>query len=192
MKHKCLLTALSLFFSIKAFSQLEMSLKGGFNIATVKTTNIENADNLKYESITGFVFGPSGRLHLNKKIHLNSDFLFSTKGYSIYTFKTTINYLEMNLLLSYNVIDNFDIEIGPDFGFKISINSDQSNLDNGSFNVMDIGAAMGIRYTLVDKFTLCARYYHGLNSIAELYRTSNSESKTFNRAIQLTIGYKIL
>ena len=98
----------------------------------------------------------------------------------------------MNLLVSYNVIDNFDIEIGPDFGFKIFIISDQSNLSNRSFNVMDIGATMGIRYTLANKFILSARYYHGLKSIAQLYRTSTSESKTFNRAIQLTLGYKIL
>lgn len=192
MKAIALVHCLVFLFSLSAFAQLEMSFKGGLNFSKIKTTNIENANNLEYESIVGAVFGPSARFHLNEKLSFNSDFLFSTRGYSIYDFKTTINYLELNILLSYRLIRNLDLEFGPDVGFKIFINSDQSNLSNGSFNFLDFGAATGLRYSLADKFILTARYYHGITSIAEFYKTASSESKTFNRAFQITIGYQIL
>lgn len=193
MEKKLGLGILLLFLSTYTFGQLEFGLKGGINLANVKTVDIPNQGEAEFNSITGFNFGIFSQLDFNEKLHLNSDFLFTSRGYEIYGYKTTIQYLEIPVLVSYSIVENLEIELGPDFGFKISEKSDQSGID---FETFDFGATIGLRYNLTEKLFLSVRYYYGLTSIAVLYGSypvngPASESKTFNRVLQFSLGYTL-
>lgn len=180
--------------SLKLFGQFEVGAKGGLNISEIKTTDIPYSLPLETNSILGFHIGLFTQLDFTDKFHLNSDILFTTRGYKLEDFNTTISYLEIPILLSYSIIEKLEIELGPDMGLKLSEKSDISGL---SYESLDFGVATGLRYNLIDKIFLTGRYYHGLTSIETLAASSApsgppfDESKSFYRVIQFSIGYKI-
>ena len=191
MRIKLRLTILLTFLSVSVFGQIELAFKCGINFAKVKTTDFPSAGNLKYDFITPFVFGPSMKLDLSDKVHLNSDFLFTQRGFKINGYKTTIANVELPVLLSYSVLKQLDVELGPDFAFKLFVRSDQSTISDDSYRTIDIGVSTGLRYALIDKIILSARYYYGLTSIGSFYNTLSSDSKTYNRVLQFTLGYRL-
>jgi hypothetical protein len=192
MKIKLGFIIIMTFLSSYSFGQFELGVKGGININSVKTTDIPSGWAVDFNSIIGFHVGLFTQIDLNEKFHLNSDLLFTRRGYEVDDSETTIDYLEIPILLSYSIMDNLEVELGPDLGLKISEQSDISGID---YESIDFGPTIGLRYNLTDKIILSSRYYYGLTSIAGIYAQSISGgtvSKSFNRVLQFTLGYKLL
>lgn len=181
--------------SSNLFGQFEIGIKGGLNISNIRNTDMPFylPDNI-YPVIGGHA-GLYTQLDFTDKFHLNSDILFTTRGFKIeWNFaRTTIFYLEIPVLLSYSITEKLEFELGPDIGFNLQKNIDAINdyAQNTSYESLDLGITSGLRYKLNDTISLTGRYYHGLTSIAAFFASRSHESKSFNRVIQFSVGYKL-
>lgn len=188
MKRLTLIAILAAAF-FNVFGQVEIGIKGGLNVSTIKTKDIPLNATIDFNHTIGFHLGLSAQFDLSEKFHLNADLLFSSRGFEIENSKTTLNYVEIPVLLSYNLLDKLEFELGPNLGIKISEKSDMPGI---SYESLDIGLSTGLKFGLTDELFMSGRYYHGLTSIATLYASaSDGESKSFNRTMQISLTYKI-
>jgi hypothetical protein len=172
------------FTSTYSLGQLKIGIKAGLNLNTVKSVNFPS-NGIRYFQFNSHA-GISTQFDINKKLHLNTDVLISTRGYTAQNLKTNLTYLNVPVLVSYSLSRLLEFELGPDFSIKLSENPNEQGL---KFKSVDAGLSAGIRFNLTEKFTLTNRYYHGLTSIASY--TSDKESKSFNRTIQVSASYRI-
>lgn len=174
--------------SLNVFGQFEIGIKGGLNISNFRNEDISYYE--KASPIPGYHIGLFTQVDFTDKFHLNSDVLISSRGSKLVYGHTRIEtmYLEIPVLLSYSLIKKVEIEFGPDLGVRISKNSDYIDDVFVSYKSLDVGLASGLRYKLNDKVSFTGRYYHGLTSIGELF---SQNSKSFNRVVQFSVGFKI-
>jgi len=177
--------------SLNLFGQFEIGVKGGPSISNITNKDVSFYLPDKMYPVIGFNFGLYTQLDFTDKLHLNSDLLLSLRGYKIEDFfKTEIIYLEIPVLLSYSIIEKLEIEFGPNLGVRLTNNYDFIDIVSrrGYYKPLDLALTLGLRYKLSDEISLSGRYYHGLTSIGALF---SQESKSFNRAIQFSVGCKI-
>ena len=193
----------------QAHSQVRIGAKGGLNYVN----NVISQNNLGYlddgEYRLGYHFGLIGIVGLAKKISINPELLFSNKGYRFEGTRTTnppgngavhLNYVNMPILLGYQVQEKINILAGFELGYLISARSkfDSETVDISGIwnNKLDFGAAVGLRYFLTESFPLELRYTHGLTSVIKDVTLTDANgfviennAKFQNRALQFSIGY---
>ena len=120
---------------------------------------------------------------------------FTTKGTELQydnafaqgTGKFSLNYLEVSLLLTANLTENFNVHFGPYAAFLVdskitneSLNGSHNtkdNIDEDDLNKFDHGLAAGIAFDF-DSFGIGARYNYGLNTVGK-ERTVIGQTFTF-------------
>lgn len=204
MKLKKILLFIGLFpLTATLFGQdnpIEFGLKAGLNYSDLIIDK-----NLPFETNSKFGFHVGGFLNfpLNEKIALKPELLFSTQGaeYELSmganlsdpgdplmggAFKVDIkeSLILVPIMLVYSFSQNFDLELGPQFGYVIDQNVSDNN-DNFETEVVDyekfeVGLNVGAGLTFAEKYRLGLRYNYGLTE-RDNYRSS---------VFQLGLGYK--
>ena len=188
-----------------------MGIKGGLNIVNIA----DNTDNIQLlpgsSSRTSFHAGSFVSLDLPSKLFVQGEILYSRKGYSFPGDPNAIpsdngvinlNYLNVPLVIGYNIVDKLNIILGPEFGYLVSAQSvfDTESFDiQGAFENFDFGVAGGLQYLVFKKFIIEARYIYGISSIfGDLQITDTNgtplnalSTNVQNRTFQLSIGYRI-
>ncbi len=117
---------------------------------------------------------------------------------------TKVNYLNLPIMLKYNLYSGFNLEFGPQFGYLLSkktsttsdITYDGNTLKSGVKNEdtktddltrLDIGINVGLSYQLEYGLFLSARYNYGLNNYYKNTNQYNDDLK--NQMIQFSLGY---
>lgn len=166
---------------------------------------------------TGFHVGPSVLIKASDRISVEPALLYSQKGtvwgriidvefeeeafYSDATYDYRFSYLEMPVLVRFNIFSNFDLYLGPQFSYLIKTTSftedfvrydrereyhqERKEEDLKGYNKFDLGIAGGVGYLFGNGLNINAGYDFGLYSIKE----EGGDGKIHNRVIKLSVGY---
>ncbi len=184
------------FIASTVFAQPELGvgLKAGANIATQKGSNLDYEIDLK--SIVGFHVGGYVNYFFSDQAAVQIEIIFSQKGSKwtddFYSAKDILGYLDIPLLVRYQVIEYLNFHAGPQFGFLMSA---KSKYDDGSdedakeyYKSTDVGLVLGAEGNLPFKINITIRYILGLSNIA-----SDELGNTWkNNVFQISVGYRIL
>src|SRR5215813_5954799 len=176
--------------SIKGKSVFGFKL--GMNASTFRTA--VNYPDFHPSFKDGLVLGCFVEIPFSPKFKFQPEFLYTQMGakgssteWGNVTFK--YSYFSIPLLAKYNVINNFTVFGGPEADFLIRARQHTftgvKTITN-DIQDFDCGFTVGAELALGKKWTLNARYIHGIRD-----SSLDDENFTFfNQAAQVNVGYK--
>lgn len=205
-----------LLFSFMIFSasrqQVKIGAKAGLNFSEWNTD-----DPYKSDIVTGFHFGPTVRLKASDIITIESALLLSQKGtrwnriidwedengslFADTKWKYKFLYLEIPVLVRFQVFPGLEFYLGPQFSYLIktsSIMNDYWIYDNEreysqeieekglkGYNTFDIALSGGIGYLFNNGVNVNVGYDYGFYTLND----EGTEGKYYNRVIKISFGY---
>jgi hypothetical protein len=216
---KFIFSAVLLFFSVSAFSQIDFGVKAAYNssvgldkISSVTSGNY-NVDSIRADVKNNFQLGVFGRLNFGK-IYFQPELLYTMgkKDYTVtledtqngpasYDKVVNISNIEVPLLVGYKVVDlikmvNVRVFAGPKLTFNAGSSLKFENLDNITIDKLEKdvkNAQLGLEAGLgvdVLKFTLDARF----NVIKDMYQTKIQDVTVDDfqaNTIVISLGWKL-
>ncbi len=186
-------------------SKLRWGIKSGFNFSNTTNGLNSNLNVFKNPSIRGAVYlGAFTQLHLAEKLILQPELVYSPEGSlqegqlganNTYVLVTTLklNYLNIPLMLQYNLTGGLYLEAGPQIGFLLKARNRFANPPSGPSSETDIKSnfsgtnfslGAGLGYNFKNGFGISGRYVAGLSNI----RTAAPEMKL--NTIQIGTHYR--
>lgn len=146
------------FLTVQAQSDLKLGIKGGVNFA-----NLSSSDTNENKVLTGINFGVFAKLPITKSFAIQPEMYFTSKGsqqtyenaFATGTAKFELNYIEVPVLVVFNLTNNFNFQLGPYASYLVSskvknvsdINFNfEDNIASGDFNKFDTGIAAGFGF----------------------------------------------
>lgn len=188
-------------------NKFKFGIKAGANFSNISA---DNANNNKV--LTGFNFGIFTKVPVTKSFAIQPEIYFTTKGaehtyQNVFvdgTAKYDLNYIEVPVLMVFNLSNNFNFQIGPYFSYlvdaKIKNVSDvnffnfEDNIDSNDINNFDTGLVAGLGID-IKSFGVGVRYYYGFITVGKEENYSGT-NYTFpdgkNSVINLYLSYSIL
>ena len=182
MRKIILMTFALSMFAVAANAQY-LGIKGGMNLSNLRADNVTD-ENMR----VGYHFGAYLNFPISESFALQPEVLYSTKGskmeydYDLGIFgnikgnaKVKLDYIDIPLLGVFRVGDNFELHVGPYFGFLAnsnyelegSIDSDgDGDLDSDSFKSLDYGLVGGFAIN-IKAIQIGARYNYGLQKVQD-------------------------
>jgi opacity protein-like surface antigen len=204
---KLVLIILFLYPSILLAQKIHLGVKSGINFSSVGGVN-------NVESREGYHFGGVASFNLTENIWLHTEVTYSRQGYDIsnpviiesnnqepdlnFRFSEKLHYVNVPVLLSYNVLENIQLQTGPQLGILIKTSEvydfNQGSIDDlpeeflffGDTNSIDFGLAIGAQYNVLN-FFIQGRYILGFSEVFPDFE--NQRSTISNRNFQISIGY---
>lgn len=189
---------LLLFFSFDLFAQKKLGagLKAGINLA--KRVTSEAAENVDTKVLTGIHGGVTVNYFIVDQVAIQIDVLISQKGskWSDLSFsgKDKLSYLDIPVLLRYQVLEFLNVHAGPQFGFLLSATQFPDDGDKYDikeyYKSSDIGMVLGVEGNLPFNFNITMRYILGLNVVnTDVYYDVDDWK---NNVFQVSIGYRLM
>jgi hypothetical protein len=174
-------------------------IKGGFNLADVYGDNKKNyTDGSNYKSFHAGIYGQYG---FNSRLSIQPELLYSRQGFegtSTYTNTTVtpnttttvkerrLDYIQLPVLLVFNVLDNVSIHAGPQVSLLTKVTEDgkerkianEGNIYGYSYNSLDYGVSAGAE-ARVGPARVGARYTAGFADVIN-NQITNSTTKALN------------
>lgn len=204
-------------FSISTLSAqqeyFEYGFKGGINLSTISGDNVSN-----YETRTSMNIGGYGLYKILPKFGIQAELLYSEQGFSFTDRleRTELNsdgreldeiksllrmqYINLPVLLSYNVVENLWVEGGVQVGYLVNaeeereerfINESQQLISeteninqNDRYESVDFALAGGLRYKLNQNFMVQARYTNGITDVDK-----ETPSDQYNSIFSFSVGF---
>lgn len=182
---KKILLVATLFISTVSLAQVQFGIKAGANISNFMGGDF---DAVKKKALVGFHGGAYLNFALGD-LSLQPELLVSTQGARIdsvsgsYDWKVT--YINVPVVLQYRFDAGFFLELGPQFGFKISDNIENQTIENFAKN-LDLSAAGGLGFRSKGGFGIGARYTVGLSKVGDFEPSSNIDPDFKNAVIQIS------
>lgn len=170
-------------------------IKGGVNIANTDISSDQFT--LDTKSKLGFHGGVFVNLMFSDKLGIQPEVLYSLQGskYDISSVdgKLTLGYVNIPLLVRYNINEMISLHVGPQFGLLMSaeeeFDGDTADVKD-DFKSSDISGAFGVEFDLPMKIGFGARYVLGLsNTLTNDGSFGNAELK--NSTIQVYVKFRI-
>lgn len=238
---KIITSALVILATATSFSQeVKFGVKGGLNYSNLRgienTITNEDGESMKFSSKgqVGFYIGGFAEYQINDKLAIQPELLISTQGggnefktsgtdefgdyYSVsIENKVNLTYLQIPIMLKYQVIDRLNIEFGPQIGFALSgkqktsfSSQDGNDVESGSLesNIFkdeihivegeaiptkglgkrfDFGLNIGASYNITDNLFVQGRYNLGLASINKSYNYNLSGVQIKNNTVKNSV-----
>jgi hypothetical protein len=174
--------------------QVSLGLKGGANFASVDVNDAAAT----WKNKTGFHGGAFGLIKVTK-FAVQPELIFSQQGskvtYNGQDFNANFSYMNVPVLLKFYLAAGLNLQLGPQFGFLTSAESDYNPLTQTSGNTdikdlyknSDVSVGMGIGWDLPLGLTVDARYNLG---VTEIQNNAALEAAK-NQVFQLSLGYKL-
>lgn len=168
-------------------SHVTFGVKGGLNVY-----NINNDNNIEYESKLGFHLGMLAHIHLSKQFALQPELLYSAQGakYTVSNNEVKINlgYINVPVMVQYMFDNGFRLQAGPQLGFLTRARSETNNTKTDvkeNYKTIEFAVGFGAGYVNPKSgLGIDARYNIGLSNINE-----NSTVKSTNRGFQVGLFY---
>ena len=185
--------------STQAICQVKFGVKAGMNLANVKNLG-PGGTTTKASAYGGFFI----KLPTVKNLSLQPEILYSSKGYlfpktdSTAKGRVTINYISIPLLVTYKVLNNLLIMVGPELNYITNAKLKSGNRNNdisANFRKFDIALDFGTAYNLKNGLGIEFRYCYGFDGIANVVQTDQlgnyigTKKQGSNQVIQLGIFY---
>lgn len=165
-------------FSIYGFSQNALyGVRAGFNLSNL--TFDETPADLDEGYRKGIAFGFFGEYYLsNEGFWFTPEVQFSAEGGKSEAFR--IDYIQVPLLVKYELTGDIRIALGPQVGVK---GHDYSNgLNNFAFS-----AVGGVEYGITREIFADARYSYGFSNVLD---SADTDITAKNSNIQIGVGLK--
>lgn len=179
-----------------SFGQIRLGLKAGVNAA-----NFTGFD--EYKMRAGFNAGPIVQINIAKLFFVQSELLYSLKGFkydyedSTWSDHSTISlrYITLPVLFGFKAGNSFSVKLGPEIGRLLSARNETVNFDiSRLYKKFDVGGDLALAYSY-KKLALDLRYNYGLKKL--LHGTFGDpygnalEERDYgtNRAFQLSVCY---
>jgi hypothetical protein len=187
--------------------QPKFGFKAGLNLSNFYSTKQDVGDeNLK----VGLNVGLFAKMPLNNAVAIQPEVLYSSQGSRVRynnallgqgEYRFNLNYVQVPVLLVFNLGQYFNIHAGPYASFLTSVNikdlknngtvNDIATLNVDNYNRLDYGAAAGVAFE-TKGFTLGARYNLGLKEVGKsgtLAGQINNNSKNSFGTVYLGITF---
>jgi hypothetical protein len=172
-----------------ADAQTKIGLIGGVNLAD---WGGEDADGV--DAKIGFHVGGFANFAVGNKFSIQPELLYSTQGGKIDApgddVKLRFNYINIPVMVKYELIDGLHAELGPQFGFAVTRKSKQGDVTvdrNDDFKGFDLGLGLGASYQFPSTpVGIGARSVFGLSRLDD-----DGDAKMFNRVFQLGVTYTL-
>ena len=185
------------FLHNSSFGQVSFGIKSGINIATTNGL-------IAYpENRIGWYAGGIAVISLNKKLFLQPELLYSSKGdksdnnNQTITMVTRLNYLNAPLLFGYKINNKLFLLFGPELGYLISAHIVFANNNIATTKSyppkFDISLDLGVNYMFTKNIGIEVRYAYGFNTLYSInVPTGNRyvETNGANRVFQIGLNYK--
>ncbi|WP_093364340.1 porin family protein [Psychroflexus sediminis] len=184
----------------------EYGFKGGINLSNISGDGTSN-----YETKTSMHIGAYGVYKILPKLGIQAELLYSEQGFSNDRIPDAadvekieeilrMQYINLPVLASYNVIENLWVEGGVQVGYlaKAEAEEETVTLDSAgevnsttetigktdNYERIDLGIAGGLRYKLSQNFMIQARYTQSLNDI-----NKTMAGDQYNSIFSFSVGY---
>jgi len=187
---KMIFTALLLLVFVGVKAQ-DFGVKFGLNYNNWRTA--EDISDFT-DPLLRFHAGVFADFELSDRIVLHPELVYSAKGIHVIEGITPLdyqqNYLDIPILFSYKISDEFSFNLGPKIDFLLSAKiTDGTNSEDmkDAFENMGYSLDFGFSYKIPMGLVFDARYDLGLSDIIK----DNTGDKIYNRMLQFSVGYVI-
>jgi hypothetical protein len=186
---------ISALLPLNAQSKVGLGVKAGINISDQVTSG--TGENVNVRSILRFHGGAYFTYFVLDKLAVQPELLFSGKGSDwddpAYNVKDLLTYIDIPVLVRYQLIDLLNIHAGPQFGYLLSAtqkdksSGDVINIDE-YYKKLDLGLVIGAEANLPYRINLTVRYVIGL-----IGTTTDVEyiEPWLNNFFQISVGFRI-
>jgi hypothetical protein len=184
----------------------EYGFKGGLNLSNISGDEVSN-----YDTRTSMNIGGYGLYKILPKLGIQAELLYSEQGFSerfnseevdIDEIKslTRMQYINLPVLVSYNLIEQLWIEGGVQVGYLVNAEeeeekrfidgsgqliSETETIDQTSrYESLELGLLIGLRYKLSQNFMIQARYEKSINDIDK-----ELAGDQFNEVWSFSVGF---
>jgi hypothetical protein len=185
----------------------EYGFKGGLNLSNISGDEVSN-----YDTRTSMNIGGYGLYKILPKLGIQAELLYSEQGFSerfdieededIDEIKslTRMQYINLPVLVSYNLIEQLWIEGGVQVGYLVNAEeeeekrfidgsgqliSETETIDQTSrYESLELGLLIGLRYKLSQNFMVQARYEKSINDIDK-----ELAGDQFNEVWSFSVGF---
>lgn len=194
---KLLLAIVVVFIASYSFAQVSLGVKAGLNLSDQKFSS--NGTTVGHELKPGFHAGLIVTAMINEKFGIQPEVLFSMQGTKLESglfsakYVTSFNYLAVPILARYNFTDRLSIHVGPQIGFLMSAEVEDSNGGQTTdvkddYKSTDISGALGGEFEIVSGLGAGVRYVFGLTDIHK--DEVDNEGKVKNSNVQIYLKWK--
>ena len=190
MKNLTILSFIFCLTSAPLVAQVQLGAKLGANISKF------GGDNSEFEKAKiGGHLGVWASFLVRDKIGLQPELLFSLQGSKTDFSNSNYIYIALPLLVKYLINENLTVLLGPQFGLLAS--AKQKIDGSGTFDEKeflttgDLGAVIGLMYTINIVAHIYVRYVLGLTNINSVSFSGSSFSVT-NQLFQLGFAYTLV
>jgi hypothetical protein len=199
----------------------EVGLRGGFSYSSLNLSQGGKLIGTTYHLAVGYHIGGYALFKINKKFSLQPELLYSVQGqyFTNVTYsnlKTTLNYINIPVMLKYYPVGSLNIQVGPQLGILASAKGDLVPYDNsgnisgrpvfnqdlsGYLKSIDFAIAFGAGITLPGNIDLNVRYNVGITDINKNtdsakglpggLQPSFSTAFTRNQVLQVSLGHRL-
>lgn len=173
-----------------AFAQVSGGIRLGMNLAN---QNVEALGvSVSGDSKVGLLGGLYLTANLSDKFAVQPELLYSSMGTKTDDISDAFGYIQVPILLRYNINENFNLHAGPQIGLLLSAKSDGVDIKD-EFKGTDFGASFGAGVDF-GKFNGGLRYYLGFSNISDIDTSSIpglGDISFKNTSFQIYLGYKL-
>lgn len=160
-------------------SNAQIGVKGGLSLSNMYTEDVDDNNVL-----LSFNAGLYASIPITTALAFQPEFLYSRKGseleynnaFTAGKAKFKLNYIEVPLLLKFNLTKNINVHAGPYVAYLIDAQVTNEtdggtfdfvdNLDNDDFNKFDYGLSAGLGFDF-QSIGIGARYNYGLSTVGK-------------------------
>lgn len=174
-----ILIVLTAFLTTSVISQeIDLGLKAGANFASI--TDASGLSNR-----TGFLIGVFAGVRFSDKLGIQGDLLYSQQGAKLDPKDIDLNYVNVPIVLKYYLVQGFNLQAGPQFGFIVD-----DNIKDVLGNVIeaesfDLAGVLGLGYDFPFGIRIEGRHNFGLTDVFNNINGKNSVTS-------IAIGYSFL
>lgn len=177
----------------------KIGLRAGLNLSNMYVGDDITTNKMK----VGYHVGLFAKFPISRGFSIQPELLYSNKGSELNfgqengEYRFNLNYIELPVLLAFNVGENFHINVGPYVGYlaKADITllkngdfDDLTDLNENAFNRWDVGGTAGVGFDF-DKFTIGARYNLGFRELNNSTLLGQIIPGSKNNSVYVTLGF---
>jgi hypothetical protein len=173
-----------IFIGAMAFGQAGVSIgiKAGPNFANVSSSSDINTD-----GVTSFHGGAYANIKL-LALSIQPEVLISSQGTQIADEELNLNYINVPVMVMFNLPLGLNVHAGPQFGFLTNVEDEDGTDLSEFYKGSDISLGLGAGWS-ISKFNVTARYLIGLSDINDVPQ-STDELK--NNVFQISLGFDLI
>lgn len=177
MKNLKLLFVILITAQLSYAQEIDFGVKLGANFATLN-------DASGFDNKTGFVGGAFVGAKFSK-VGLQAELLYSQQGAEFDATDFDLNYINVPVLLKYYLIGGLNVQVGPQFGFLVDDNIEDSVGNAFEAETFDLSGVAGLGIDLPFGLRADARYIFGVTDTFDVIDGKNG-------VFTIALGYSFL